>query len=162
VQHSVLLERSFKSCLELSHLNDELFINHRLLDVDWVLNWNFDLHFNRYFHSLFNLDRRSVDIDWPIDIDRFLDYGRSGNLNGPNHLLLNFSDYLHRNFLLHFYVFWYFYNFLYNPLRPRHKFRDLHYYFNWLLYNHFFYYLLRYSWLQLFDLVLSLFQQFSS
>lgn len=115
----------------MPHFYQKLFIDHRLVDVDWVLHWDLDWH----LHSFLYLNR-TIYVNRSVDVDRLLNDSRHWNLHCSDHFLLDLPHDLHRHFLLYLDVLWHLDDLLNDAFGARDKFGNFHNYFHWFLHNH--------------------------
>ena len=131
------MKYSLKLLFKMSHFYEKFLLNNRFLDVNRIFNWNLNRDFHTFFYFYW-----SVNVNWFINIDRFLDNSWCWHLDSFNHFLFYFFHYLNWNFLLNFHIFWNFHDLLDNSFRSWDSFRDLYQNFHRFFNDNFFYYLL--------------------
>jgi len=118
------------------YLDQPLFLNSRLINIDRTLNRNLYYSIHRNLHTFLDFNRRKLDINWLIDIDWLLDH--CWNLDVTNHLFWNLFNHFERHLFFNLNVLWNFHYLLNNSLWTRNIFWNFHYYFNWFFNNHLF------------------------
>jgi hypothetical protein len=104
--------------LHLPEFYQPLLLNHWLLDVDWVFDWDFVGDINPHWHLDYLLFLDWGDIHWPVDVHWLLNDGRHLHCHRLHHLPWHFLYHLHRHFLLHLDILGNLDYFLNNPLGP--------------------------------------------